>query len=95
MSKYDVLGGLIIVQFFTGMMGSHFGYTVNGMPEGALISSGQPGLLGVVEWVWDSMVFMFQMVSFQVDNMPAAVSVIFVVMAIMTVFVIISLVRGN
>jgi len=95
LSKYDVLGGLLIVQFFTGMIGSHFGYTVNGMPQGALVSASEPGLLGVVEWVWDSMVFMFQMVSFQIDNMPAAISVIFVVMGIMTVWLIINLIRGT
>jgi len=95
MSKYDVLGGLVIVQFFTGMIGSHFGYLVNGMPSGATTSAAQPGILGIIEWVWDSMVFMFQMVTFQVDNMPAAITVIFVAMAIMTVFLIISLIRGN
>ena len=95
MSKYDVLGGLIIVQFFTGMVGSHFGYTVNGMPQGAALAEGAPGFLEFVTWVWNSMVFMFEMVSFRVDNMPVAVSVIFVIMAIMSVFLIISLIRGN
>jgi len=95
LSKYSLLLGLLIVISFSGLIGSHFGYTVNGVPQGAGISETAPGILGVVEWVWDSMVFMFNMVVFRVDGVPAFVGVIFIVMSIMTVFLIISLIRGN
>lgn len=95
LTKYSVLLGLLIVQCFSGLIGGHFGYTVNGVPQGGAVSAVAPGILGVVEWVWDSMIFMFHMVTFQVDGMPAFVNIIFIIMSIMTVFLIVSLIRGN
>ena len=35
------------------LLGSHFGYTVEGVPQAGAIAASSPGVLGVVEWVWD------------------------------------------
>jgi hypothetical protein len=95
LSKYALLLGLLITIFFTGLMGGHFGYTVNGVPQSGNLSASEPGILGVLSWSWEGIKFMFSMVTFRVDGMPAFVSVIFVIMSIMTIFLIVSLIRGN
>jgi hypothetical protein len=95
LSKYGLLAGMLCVMIFSSLVGGHFGYTVNGVPQTADLSLATPGFLGVVEWVWDSIVFMFNMVTFRVDGMPVFVSAIFVVMSVLVVFLIVSLIRGD
>lgn len=87
--------GLLTVIGVTGLVGSHFGYTVNGVPRGAGVAAGAPGILGIVEWVWSGIVFLFDMAIFRVDDMPIFIGMIFGIMSIMTIFLIITLIRGN
>jgi len=95
MTKYDVLLGLLIIQLTSGLVGNHFGYAVNSVPQGATAATANPGLLGIVDYLWDSGVFLFNMTTFRVDGMPVFVSAIFTIMAILVVFIIINIVRGN
>jgi hypothetical protein len=96
LSKYAVLAGLLSVIFSVSLFGNHFGYTVNGVPQGAALTHGtSPGLLGIVDFLWDSTVFMFNMTTFQVDGMPAFVATIFLIMGLMAVFIIVNIVRGT
>jgi hypothetical protein len=95
LSKYNLLLGLLIVMFAVGGVGGHFGYSVNGVPQGGVIGGSSPGILGVVDWIWSSIGFLFSMVTFRVDNMPSFVSAIFVIMSIMVVVLIVSLIRGT
>jgi len=95
LSKYSLLLGLLIVMVVTGLFGSHFGYTVNGVPQGGVLMEEAPGVLGIFSWVWSGITFMFQMVTFRVDGMPIFIGVIFGVMSVMVVFLIVSLVRGS
>jgi len=94
MSKYDLLGGLLAVMITSGLVGGHFGYTVNGVPYGGTIAEGTPGILGLVEWVWNGIYFMFQMVTFRIDGMPVGVNCVFIVMSLLSIFLIVSLIRG-
>ena len=94
-TKYAVLAGLIIVILVTGAFGSHFGYTVEGVPQSVETTDDQPGILGALEWAWDNIVFLLNMVAFRVDGMPSWVSMIFIFMAAMCVVLIASLVRGT
>ncbi len=93
-SSYGLLLFLVIMIAVVSGFGSCAGYTVAGI-EQAGISSEAPGLLGVVDWVWDSLQFMFHLSTFQVDNMPGFIGVIFVIMSLMTVFLIVKLIRGS
>lgn len=93
-SRYGLMALLLTIMATVSGFSSYAGYTVQGEPQGGLVASA-PGILGVITWVWDSMKFMFQMVTFQVDNMPMVVSVIFGVMSFMVVFLIVSTIRGT
>jgi len=96
LSKYSLLIGLLIIMLTVGLMGNHFGYEVDGVPQGAaLTQGGTPGLLGIVDFVWDSIVFMFNMTTFQVDGVPVWVGAIFLIMGLMVVFLIVNIIRGN
>ena len=99
-SKYGLLIFLLVVIFSVAGFGGYAGYTVDGVPqagsldEGVVESEEVPGILGVVEWVWDSVVFMFDMITFQVDGMPAFINTIFLLVGLLIVFLIVSLIRG-
>lgn len=103
MTKYSLLLLLVIVMVVAGLFGGHFGYEVDGVPQGggeyAELDLGwwswAEGIIGVVMWVWDAVVFLFNMATFQIDGMPVFISAIFVVMSIMTMMLIVSLIRGT
>jgi hypothetical protein len=95
MSKYAVLGALVVVILVVGLFGYHFGYTVHGVPQGAEVAEGEPGILGVVEYVFGSIGFLLSMVSFRVDGMPIFIGTIFIFMGLMSLMLLISLVRGT
>lgn len=93
-SRYGLMALLLTIMATVSGFSSYAGYTVQGELQGG-VAEGAPGILGVVTWVWESMKFMFQMVTFQVDNMPMVVSVIFGVMSLMVVYLIVSTIRGG
>jgi hypothetical protein len=96
MSKYDLLLGLVITMVTTSLFGGHFGYEVNGVPQAsAMAHEASPGLLGILDFAWDSTLFMFNMTTFQVDGMPIFISAIFLVMGIAVVWLIVNLIRGS
>lgn len=93
-SSYGLLIFLLVVIFSVAGFGGCAGYTVEGVPKGGELASGEPGILGIIEWVWDSMVFMFDMITFQVDGMPAFINTIFLILGLLSVFLIVKLIRG-
>lgn len=95
MNKYAVLAGLAIVILVVGLFGAHFGYTVNGVPQGAELGEGQPGFLGALEYAFAGIAFLVSMAAFRVDGMPVWISSIFIFMAMMAIMLIASLVRGT
>lgn len=95
MTKYAVLAGLAIIILVTGLFGAHFGYTVNGVPQGAEIQEGEPGILGALQYAFASIAFLVSMVAFRVDGMPIWISSIFIFMGMMSIMLIASLIRGT
>lgn len=95
MNKYGVLAALVIVILVTGLMGAHFGYTVDGVPQGVEASDEEPGLLGGITYAFSSIGFLFSMVAFRIDGMPIWISTIFIFMGIMSITLIVSLIRGT
>lgn len=93
-SRYGLMALLLTVMAVVSGFSSYAGYTVQGELQGG-VAEGTPGIFGVVTWVWNSMKFMFQMVTFQVDNMPMVVCIIFGVMSLMVVYLIVSTIRGG
>lgn len=93
-SSYGLLLFLTVMIAVVSGFGSLAGYSVAGIQQAGL-SGEAPGLLGVVQWIWDSVQFMFHLATFQVDNMPAFISMIFVIISLMTGFLIIKLIRGS
>jgi len=93
-TSYGLLLFLLVIIAVVSAFGSCAGYTVSGV-EQAAVSTSAPGLLGVIDWMWESLKFMFNMTTFQVDNMPAFLSVIFIIMQLMTLFLIYRSIRGN
>ena len=93
-SAYGLLAFLLIMIGTVSGFASYAGFTVKGVPIGGeAISS--TGLLGLVEWAWNSLVFLFTMSTFQVDDMPILLSGIFLIMELLAVFLIIRTIRGN
>jgi len=94
LTDYGLLLILIIVQTVVGAFGTYIGYSVNGV-QITTTEESSPGILGIIEWVWESIQFMFNMIAFQIDGMPHFISLIFIVMAIMTIYLIVKLIRGS
>lgn len=93
--KYAVLAGLIITILVTGLFGAHFGYSIDGVPQRQDAIDDNPGIIGVVEYVFDSLGFLFSMVTFQIDGMPTWISAVFIFMSLMALTLVISFVRGT
>ena len=81
-SSYGLLALLLVVTATIGFFGGHFGYSVNGIPVEAGNTVG-------LDWG-----FLFLLLIFSVDGVPAFLSAIFLVMQIMTGFLIVNIVRG-
>jgi hypothetical protein len=103
-TKYGLLIGLLIIMVVVGLFGGHFGYTVHGVPQGGQVYeepdiggwlSWVEPILGIVSWVWDGITFMWDMVTFQIDGMPVFISSVFLIMSLLSVFLILSLIRGT
>jgi len=107
-SKYGLLLGLLIIMVVASIFGGHFGYSVSGVPHGweaaqagsswwgnVLEFWGFGAVMDVVAFTLESINFMFNMALFRIDNMPAFISVIFLVMSLMTAYLIVNLVRGT
>jgi hypothetical protein len=94
-TNYALTALLVVIQGVVGLFGSYFGYTVDGVPMAGYVSGESPGIFGVVEFIWESIEFYFNMLTFQVDDMPIFIGMIFIIMGIMTVVLIINLIRGG
>lgn len=94
MTAYDVLITLVtIISVVSGFAG-YAGYTVNGVPQG-VASLENPGVFGIVEWLWESGDFILHMAMFSVDDVPAFMSGIFLLMILLAIFLLIRVIRGN
>jgi hypothetical protein len=71
-TKIGLLALLLVLFFSVGFFGSHFGYTVKGVPKGGdNIDIGD-----VAGYLWN-------LASFGIDDMPEALSIIFIIMVIL------------
>lgn len=83
MTAYAIFGAFLCAEMVLGYIGSMIGYTVNGVP----VAVNNPFL--------DSVTFLGNMFTFSIDGIPYALSLIFVFMNIMMIFLVIRVVRGN
>lgn len=89
-SKLGVLILMLVIIFTVSLFGGHFGYTVDGVPKGGDISEA-PGILGAISWAWNGLAFVYDMMSFQVDNMPVIINTIFLIMGLVTLFLFVTM----
>lgn len=94
-TSYAVLALMLVIILTVSVFGGHFGYTVNGVPKAGAVSGNNPGLLGALGWVWDSVQFFFDILSFRIDGMPSWFSAVMIFMLLMVVFILIKLIRGT
>lgn len=107
-TKYGLLMFLLVVMMTVSIFGGYFGYTVRGVPQGVSVERSEPtwwenslefvglgALVGVMSFTWNAIGFLFNMATFQIDNMPVFISVIFLIMSILVVAIIVSLIRGT
>lgn len=83
MTAYNVIALWLIIILCVGTVGSYAGFTVNG------VEIGEGGT------AWDSLTFLYNLASFQIDGMPFFLSGFFLLFNLLTGFVILRLVRGN
>lgn len=89
-SKLAVLTMLLVIIFTVSIFGGHFGYTVDGVPQGGEVNE-SPGILGALSWGWNGLSFLFSMTTFQVDDMPVVISTIFLLMSLVSIVVLVSM----
>lgn len=77
------------------IFGGHLGIGYSGSLEKPTASSDEPGLLSLFSWIWTGITFYFQIMTFQIPNMPVLVTAIFILIPIMMLFILIKVVRGN
>ena len=83
-SKFGVLALLLVLMFVPAIFAAHFGYTVNGVPEGGL-STNSGGM------VLDAIGYLTHSLTFSIDGMPPAMGFFFIFVIIMMIAVIISM----
>ena len=89
-TRLSVTTMFLVIILVVSVFGGHFGYSVNGVPQGGLVE-GQPGILGALSWGWNAIGFYFSMMTFQIDNVPVEVNIVFLVINIITLLMIVSL----
>lgn len=80
-TKYAVLTLILVLEFVVGIFCSHFGWAVDGIPQGGDIGS-------TPSYLWD-------MAKFNIDGMPAMFSFIFDLINIVIVTLALSWIRGT
>lgn len=93
MGKTDWFWVIVCIVLFVTFFAPFVGYSVNGYEHN--ISEDDPGVLGIVDYVWDSAQFFFYINTFQVDGIPALVSMVFLAIQLMGFYLFITLVRGT
>jgi hypothetical protein len=94
-TSYAVLAMILVIIFTVGAFGAHIGYTVNGIPTASEVSGENPGIFGALGWVWDSIQFFFDLLTFRIDGMPAWFSYVMILLLLMVIFIIVKLIRGT
>lgn len=94
MTAYSLFISLVTIQLVVGMFGGYAGYTAHGVPH-EIASLVQPNLVTIATWVWNSVNFMWDMITFDIDGMPAFINMVFLLMAMSSVFLLVKLVRGS
>ena len=92
---YILLIAILIINLVISQVGVFAGYTINGVAVASTFSEEVPGVFGIIEWVWDSMAFMFNLATFQVDNIPALIVGIFTIINLVFIFIVVKLIRGS
>lgn len=78
-NSYGLVILMALIIFVTGLFGSHFGYSVNG----ELVQGAG----------WED--FMGALVTFQIDGMPAFMSIIFILMPVFAGWILYRQLRGQ
>lgn len=92
MTRINLLMFLVIILLVVSVFGGYAGYQSTqlnspGTPE-------TPGILGITQWLGNTVGFMFDMITFQISDMPAIFSIIFIFFGLMAVYLLVATVRG-
>lgn len=88
------LGLFIMILLSTSVFSNYHGYSVSGITYGYELTA-PTNLLEILDWVWETGAFLFNISTFQVDNIPVFVASIFIFIELMTIFIILKLIRGS
>lgn len=92
---YVFLAIIVFINFVVSQVGVFGGYTVNGVARVYEWSDAEPAIANVLEWIWDSAGFLFELGVFSVDGVPVMVSGVFVIMNALLLYLVMRLVRGG
>lgn len=92
---YLILVFILIVNIITSRIAIWVGYTIDGAIIEQSVTADAPAIANVLGWIWDNVTFLFNMCTFQVDSIPAMVSLVFIAMQLLVGYILIKLVRGN
>jgi hypothetical protein len=86
-SNTGLLFALMVIISVVSFFGAYVGYTTNGNLEGINTADASSTATEVLS-------FIFNMVSFNIDNMPFFINIIFTIISILTLYLIYSSIRG-
>lgn len=93
MTKTDWIATFAAVFLVTAFIGNNVGFTVSGIHY--TISDNSPGILGVIEWFWESAVFLFSLLTWRLDGCPAIMHVFYDFIFVIMIWIILSTTRGS
>lgn len=95
MNDNDTLLLCVIIVLVAVIFGGHIGIAVSGGIDKPEIAASQPNIFNVFGWIWQGIKFYFQIMAFQVPGCPAWLSAIYLLIPIVTGFIILKFVRGT
>lgn len=81
-TKIGLLLIILILILTVNYFGNHFGYTVQGVPQGGSVEGSTPSIFDL-SFMWDLM-------SFQIDGVPDYVSIVFIIVSLLALYILVT-----
>jgi len=95
MNDNGIVIRILLIMLCVMIFGGQLGITVSGEIVQPSVGEDAPGLLGIISWCWDGMVFFFSMIAFSVPGMPVWISAGFLIATLLILFIVLKWVRGT
>ena len=96
MRDNDIIILVLIIMALVSVFFGSLGLGFNGIIEKPAIETGHsPGITEIISFGWNGIGFIFGMMLFQVDNVPAWQNMVFIIMSLCLLWVFLKWLRGS